>query len=213
MAKAEDMLGRYFPGRLYKGMPYRENDVPAVVSACARTAKRIDVNFPVDPGWWRRESEWFTEWDEILLEAFKVDTLEQVWRRCLRWLEANRAFKLATAYARVTFYYREVIDWENDWMSKSGDFAEWFYPLALGAVGTGVGSGISALIMIVPGGQVAAPSIPYIMAAATGAGAKLGRDVGEQWAIDMIRVTRDRARRLDQARAELRVAIAEWEAA
>lgn len=213
MAKAADLLTREYPPRIYAGLAYDEDFLPSLVSACARTAERIDVAFPVTPGWWRRESEWFTEWDEILLEAFNAESLQQVWRRCLRWLEANRAFKLATAYAMLTYRYRQVVEWEEDWMSKSGDFAEWFYPLAAGAVGSGVGSGIGALIMIVPGGQVAAPAIPYIMAATAGASAKVGRDLGEKWAIGVIRVTRQRARKLDEARAQVRAEAAAWEAA
>jgi hypothetical protein len=213
MAKAADLLTREYPPRIYAGLAYDEDFLPSLVSACARTAERIDVAFPVTPGWWRRESEWFTEWDEILLEAFNAESLQQVWRRCLRWLEANRAFKLATAYAMLTYRYRQVVEWEEDWMEEAADLAQWLYPIAFGAVGSAAGTGISTLIMLVPGGQVAGPAIPYIISASTAAGAALGRSAGEMWAIGTLRVGRERARQLDEARAKVRAEAAAWEAA
>lgn len=213
MAKAADLLTREYPPRIYAGLAYDEDFLPSLVSACARTAERIDVAFPVTPGWWRRESEWFTEWDEILLEAFNAESLQQVWQRCLRWLEANRAFKLATAYAMLTYRYRQVVEWEEDWMEEAADLAQWLYPIAFGAVGSAAGTGISTLIMLVPGGQVAGPAIPYIISASTAAGAALGRSAGEMWAIGTLRVGRERARQLDEARAKVRAEAAAWEAA
>lgn len=211
--KAAWLLTQEYPSRIYAGLAYDEDFLPSLVSACARTAERIDVAFPVTPGWWRRESEWFTEWDEILLEAFNAESLQQVWRRCIRWLEANRAFKLATAYAMLTYRYRQVVEWEEDWMEEAADLAQWLYPIAFGAVGSAAGTGISTLIMLVPGGQVAGPAIPYIISASTAAGAALGRSAGEMWAIGTLRVGRERARQLDEARAKVRAEAAAWEAA
>jgi hypothetical protein len=213
MAKAADLLTREYPPRIYAGLAYDKDFLPSLVSACARTAERIDVAFPVTPGWWKRESEWFTEWDEILLEAFNAESLQQVWRRCLRWLEANRAFKLATAYAMLTYRYRQVVEWEEEWMEEAAQLAEWLYPIAFGAVGSAAGTGISTLIMLVPGGQVAGPAIPYIITASTAAGAALGRSAGEMWTIGTMRVGRERARQLDEARAKVRAEAAAWEAA
>jgi hypothetical protein len=213
MAKAADLLTQEYPPRIYAGLAYDEDLLPSLVSACARTAERIDVAFPVTAGWWRRESEWFTEWDEIVLQAFDVDTLERVWRRCIRWLEANRAFRLATAYAMLTYRYRQVVEWEDGWMEESADLAQWFYPIAFGAVGAAAGTGISALVMLVPGGQVAGPAIPYIITASTATGTALGRSAGESWAIGVMRVGRERARKLDEARAKVRAEAAAWEAA
>jgi hypothetical protein len=98
-------------------------------------------------------------------------------------------------------------------MEEAAQLAEWLYPIAFGAVGSAAGTGISTLIMLVPGGQVAGPAIPYIITASTAAGAALGRSAGEMWTIGTMRVGRERARQLDEARAKVRAEAAAWEAA
>lgn len=213
MAKAASLLTEEYPPRIYAGLRFDRDFLPSLVSACARTAERIDVSFPLKTGWWKRESEWFTEWDEILLEAFNVNDLQQVWRRCIRWLEANRAFRLATAYAMLTYRYRQVVAWEEGWMEEAADLAAWLYPIAFGAVGAAAGSAASGLILLVPGGQLAAPAIPYIVSASAAGSAALGRTAAESWTIGVLRVGRQRAQKLDEARAKVRAEIAAWEAA
>ena len=98
-------------------------------------------------------------------------------------------------------------------MEEAADLAAWLYPIAFGAVGAAAGSAASGLILLVPGGQLAAPAIPYIVGASAAGSAALGRTAAESWTIGVLRVGRQRAQKLDEARAKVRAEVAAWEAA